>query len=121
MPGAADRSHVGVRYTPPAPRGHVESYFLKANDPARRRALWLKATIFAPRERPHANHGAGAGGRGAIAEAWAVAFDAEAGHVAVKTSVPFDAARFSRAALDVEVDGLHLREDATHGTVASGG
>jgi hypothetical protein len=35
--------------TAPLPaRGHVESYFLRANDPARPRALWLKATILAP-------------------------------------------------------------------------
>ena len=116
MPGAADRSHVGVRYAPPAPHGHVESYFLKANDPRRRRALWIKASIFAPRARP----GASSPPR-AIAETWAVAFDAAEGHVAVRTSVPYASARFSSTALDVEVDGLTLREDATRGTVASGG
>ena len=36
----------GVRYDPSsrsALRGHVESYFIKANNPSLRRALWLKA------------------------------------------------------------------------------
>ena len=46
-------------------KGHVESYFWRLNDPHRPRALWLKATIFAPIE-------------GApIAEAWCVYFDGE--------------------------------------------
>lgn len=47
--------------------GHLESYFLRLNDPVRPRALWLKATILAPVEGP------------AVAEAWAVLFDADAG------------------------------------------
>jgi len=44
-------------------RGHVESYFLRANDPSRPRALWLKTTIFAPLEGP------------AEVESWLVLFD----------------------------------------------
>ncbi len=115
MQRAVDRSYVGVRYAPPAPRGHVESYFLKANDPSRRRAIWVRTTIFAPRARP------GSPAPRALAETWAVAFDAEAGHVAVKSSVPFEAARFSRDALDVEVDGVTLQAHASRGAVASGG
>jgi hypothetical protein len=30
-------------------QGHVESYFLKANDPHSPRAVWLKTTIYAAR------------------------------------------------------------------------
>jgi len=57
---------------PNAPRyagapGHVESYFLRANDPLRPRALWLKATILAPRDAP------------AVGETWLIWFDGEAG------------------------------------------
>jgi hypothetical protein len=45
--------------------GHVESYFLRANDPKRPRALWLKATIFESL-------------RGvAEAETWGIWFDGE--------------------------------------------
>jgi len=32
-----------TRFDPASARGHVESHFLKLNDPAGRRALWLKA------------------------------------------------------------------------------
>jgi hypothetical protein len=108
------RSLVGVRYA--ADRGgHVESYFLKANDPKARRAIWLKTTIYASRR----------GGPGspplAVAEAWAIAFDAERGHVAVKSSIPFERARFDPRALDIEVDGVVLRPNETHGAIESGG
>ncbi|MCC7386378.1 MAG: hypothetical protein IT384_31340 [Deltaproteobacteria bacterium] len=45
--------------------GHVESYFLRANDPLRRRALWLKATVL------HALDGR------RLNESWCIFFDAE--------------------------------------------
>src|SRR5262245_21512279 len=67
----------GARYE--GDRGHVESWFVKANDPAGERALWLKWTIFAPKREP----------KRAIAEAWAVAFVRKGEHVAVKSTVPF--------------------------------
>jgi len=52
---------------PNAPRfsgapGHVESYFLRANDPRSERALWLKTTILAPLNGP------------AVAETWFIWF-----------------------------------------------
>lgn len=64
-------------------RGHVESYFLRANDPTRPRALWLKVTILAPLE-------------GApIAEVWFVWFDGEAGTTfGHRDTVPLSAAAF---------------------------
>lgn len=96
--------------------GHVESWFLKANEPGGRRALWLKATVFA---RP-----ASADRRQApvppIAEAWAIAFDRERGHVATKTAVPLDAARFARGTLDVAVDGCELSLGRARGALATG-
>jgi Tocopherol cyclase len=92
-------SYVGARYDQAARRGHVESYFLKANDPSSRRALWLRTTIFASDRAPDR----------AIAEAWAIAFSTAEGHVAVKTSVPFADAHFDRSRLDVEVAGVALR------------
>ncbi len=45
--------------------GHVESYFLRANDPDRPRALWIKGTILAP----HAGE--------PLAETWFIWFDGE--------------------------------------------
>jgi hypothetical protein len=113
MAKAAARSLVGVRYAADG-NGHVESYFLKANDPHARRALWLKTTIYASAR--------GASGQShAVAEAWAIAFDGERGHVAVKSSIPFERARFDARALDIDVGGVVLRPDATSGTIESGG
>jgi hypothetical protein len=114
MERPACSGYLGVRYEPgsrASQRGHVESYFLKANDPHRRRALWLKATIYATKRAPYA----------ALAEAWAVAFDAYADHVAVKSSIPFARARFSKTALDIDVDGVIFRPGEARGAVASGG
>jgi len=45
--GGRDRAWAGVRFDPTrARRGHVESWFLKANDPRARRAVWLKWTLW---------------------------------------------------------------------------
>ncbi|HSO31294.1 MAG TPA: tocopherol cyclase family protein [Labilithrix sp.] len=88
--------------------GHVESWFLKATEPGGRRAVWLKNTVFAQRGMPP------------LAEAWAVVFDRARGHVAVKTQVPLERARFARGTLDVEVDGCELSLGRARGTLATG-
>lgn len=107
-----------VRYDPRAPRDHVESYFLKANDPEGTRALWIKATIFARASEPG----------GAIAEGWAIAFDhrSDRRHVAVKSSIPISRATFDRAALGVHWDepgdatAMHLESGSARGAIARG-
>jgi hypothetical protein len=108
----ADRFLAGIQFQPAARRGHVESWFLKVNDPASRRALWLKWTIWA---------GDGALPGTAVAETWAVAFGTARGHVATKTTVPFGEARFARGALGATVDGSTLEPTAARGCVESGG
>jgi len=100
-----------IRYDSEQPRGHVESYFVKANDAEGRRALWLKATITASVTRP----------AHAMAEAWAVAFDRQAGHVAVKESLPLASARFSEEGLAVEVGSfLRFAPGGSHGDIERG-
>jgi hypothetical protein len=94
-----------VRFRPPLKGGHVESYFLKAADTAGERALWIRATIFAP-----------LAGR-ALAEGWAIAFERRGGSprsVAVKHTLPFEGASFGKSGLDIrwEVDGGPLPHDA---------
>lgn len=96
--------------------GHVESWFLKANEPGGRRAIWLKNTVFARSQSADRSHGTVP----AMAEAWAIAFDRERGHVATKTSVPLERARFARGTLDVEVDGCELSLGRARGTIAGG-
>jgi Tocopherol cyclase len=103
----------GLRYeSARARQGHVESWFLKANDPSSRRALWLKWSIWAGERAPAA----------ALAEVWAVAFSAKSGHVAVKMAVPFRAslARFERDGLGVAVDGCTLSPELARGRVETG-
>ena len=83
-----------VRFDPAARRGHVESYFLKANDPAGDRAIWIKATIFCSDREPDRP----------TAEGWAIAFDRRgktARHVAVKHVVPYAMASFSAGDLAI--------------------
>lgn len=84
-----------VRFDPAARRDHVESYFLKANEPNGDRAIWIKATIYATAMEPE----------GVVAEGWAIAFDRRGGtnrHVAVKHVVPFSNTSFGREHLDVK-------------------
>jgi hypothetical protein len=90
--------------------GHVESYFLKLNDPEGRRALWLKATILV-------HHG----GAPRVAEAWAIAFDRDGKHVAAKQVVPLASARFGTRGLDVSVAGLRLEPGRVSGEVTNDG
>jgi len=100
-----------VRYNPARPAGHVESYFVKANSPDGSKALWIKATIFASRARPLQ----------AVAEAWAVFFERDGQHVAVKQSIPFADAVFSRDGLHVEIgDGIRLDPESARGAIAYG-
>lgn len=94
--------------------GHVESWFLKANEPGGRRAILVRNTVFA---RPN---GSGKSPVPPVAEAWAVAFDRELGHVATKTTVVLDSARFARGTLDVEVDGCELSLGRARGDLATG-
>jgi hypothetical protein len=99
-----------VRFQASRPGGHVESYFLKINDPSRPRALWIKCTILA------------APGRPPVAEAWAIAFDRERRHVALKTEVPFGEARFGgEGPLDVEVAGCAMTDSRVRGALERGG
>jgi hypothetical protein len=100
-----------VRFDSLSPRGHVESYFVKANDARGRRALWLNATIYASLHRP----------AHAVAEAWAIVFDREHEHVAVKDTVPIAEASFCSDALNVRVgDRLWLAPTETRGDITQG-
>jgi hypothetical protein len=111
--GSVMKVSAGLRYEGARAReGHVESWFLKANDPGSRRALWLKWTVWAGDRRPTV----------AIAEAWAVAFGAKDGPVAVKMAVPFDGdrARFETEELGVTIDGCSLSREAARGRVETG-
>jgi len=93
----------GVRFEPRSRRGHVESYFLKINDPKQERALWVKATILAR------NFGA------PVAESWAIAFERGKPPIAAKETVSLSSARFSSDAIDVELPTLAMSSTRTKG------
>lgn len=64
-------------------RGHVESYFFRANDPSRPRAFWLKQTILAPIDGP------------AVAESWFIWFDSDKHRtIAQRSSQSYSTAHF---------------------------
>jgi len=98
-----------VRFDPGSERGHVESHFLKLNDAEGRCALWLKATILRRLGAP------------AVAEGWAVAFDRQAGHVAVKQVVPFASTVFSPQTLDIRFAEVRFEPWSTRGALSSEG
>jgi len=106
-------SLAGVRYDETARHGHVESYFLKANDPAGDRALWVRATFYAPIPVPGEP-------RCAVAETWAVAFDRTHGHVAAKSGLAYERAEFSASDLGITIDGASYSRTAWRGQVATG-
>ncbi|MBL8920092.1 MAG: hypothetical protein JNJ54_14600 [Myxococcaceae bacterium] len=75
---------------------HVESYFLRANDPERPRAFWLKQCILAPVKGP------------AVAESWFIWFDGERNRtIAQRHQEPLEGARF--APDDVLTNAMTLR------------
>jgi len=85
--------------------GHYESWFLRANHPARPLAFWIRYTAFSPRGRPDARAG----------ELWAIWFDGARGiTLAHKHSLPWVACTFARDRLGVRLgeatlDDAHLR------------
>jgi hypothetical protein len=104
-----------VRFDSSARGDHVESYFLKANEPSGERAIWIKATIFRSASEPNR----------AVAEGWAIAFDRRGGtnkHVAVKHVLPFEKASFSSKELDVHwtIPAAKSDEPGEHLTLRKG-
>lgn len=109
-----------VRFERALGRDHVESWFLKANDAAGERALWIKATIFASAREPERP----------LAEGWAIVLERRGDarrRVAVKHVLPFDEAFFGQQGLAIRfgVDGAtpHLTMEAgrSTGAIASRG
>src|SRR5512143_3518539 len=101
-----------TRYRPGQTAGHYESFFLRANHPARPLAIWIRYTIYSPDGRP----------ADALGELWAIAFDGESGcHVAVRREVPLAECRFDRSGLAVEVAGARLDPGQLTGAVAANG
>ena len=103
------------RWDPNDVRGHVESWFLKANDPAAPgQALWIKFTLLVP-------PGGAARREPALCEVWAIRFDGATGrHRAAKASFPIGEAEFAAGGLGVSVGGNLLEPGRTRGSLGTG-
>lgn len=86
---------------------HVESWFVRANDPQSPRAVWIKATILTARDGT------------AIAQAWCSVFDGKRTH-AWCLDMPLEAARFEAHALgqDLSLGPLSMSLTGRGGTTA---
>ena len=96
----------GLQFHPES-HGHVESYFLKLNDPKGERALWVKATVLARTIGEP------------VAESWAIAFERGKPPIAQKTTVPLSRARFSKGAIDAELPNLVMTSSRVNGDLGS--
>ena len=103
-----------VRWNQDDPRGAVESWFLKANDPADpRRAFWLKFTLLvAP--------GPDRRARPPLAEVWAIRFDGDGTHRAGKGSFLASESTLGTGGLDVQVGSCQLGPGTVRGAVGEG-
>jgi hypothetical protein len=83
---------------------HVESWFVRANDPSAPRAVWLKATVLTKADGT------------SVAEAWCSVFDGDR-TAAFRRTVPLDDAsyRSGKASLEARVAALTLDLDGDDG------
>lgn len=89
------------------PSDHVESWFVRANDPTAPRAVWLKATLLVKSDGT------------ALAQAWISVFDQDR-TLAICQDVPLAEAAFDAGSggTRFEVGGLQLQLDADSGTTS---
>lgn len=101
-PQNADKTDNTPRFKSASGADHYESWFLRANDPAGRRALWLKATILRPRTGPP------------IAEAWCALFGLGTTQIggdktwAAKTTTSYESAEFTGDPLVIAIGQTRL-------------
>ncbi len=109
---AACRQANFTRYQPDQTTGHYESFFVRANHPARPLAFWIRYTLFSPKRHPE----------NALGELWAIVFDGETGqHVAVKQEVPFGQCTFKTSEFFVTVSDARLEPGRLQGVATSDG
>lgn len=108
---AAARDNL-VRHRPGDARGHVESFFLKANAPDRPLAFWIKFTILSPAGRPQE----------AVGEVWAIVFDRALGPpLAVKETFSLAECALGRTAPGFSTSRAALGPLSTRGAIGAAG
>ncbi len=98
----------GARW--PRDGGHYESWFLRANHPARPVGFWIRYTIFAPADPSQPPEG----------ELWAIWFDGDR-ITAAKSEHPLGECRFDRERIDVAIPGATLDASRLHGVCDGAG
>ncbi len=100
------------RFSESSTAGHYESWFLRANDPSGKRAIWIRYTIYA---------GKGAPISAAEGELWAAYFDrtnaATPIAVAVKEVTPLARCTFAGRPLALRIGDAFLNNDGAEGTI----
>ena len=93
--------------------GHVESYFLKLNDPGQSKALWLKFTLYCPKGKPAAT----------VAEVWGIAFDAAHPEqtTAFKETYPVSQVTLARGDFTLRFGASSLEAGRTQGRLKGAG
>ncbi|MBA3755358.1 MAG: hypothetical protein H0X02_03645 [Nitrosomonas sp.] len=90
--------------------GHVESYFLKLNDTAQHKALWLKFTIYSPKGHPEK----------AVGEVWGIVFAANSPGVpmAFKQTFPIGDCKLATSDFSLRIGDCSLETGKTSGRLA---
>jgi hypothetical protein len=110
MSPITDANWNGARMVGARRAGFYESYFQRANHPARPLGFWIRYTAFSPAGHPEQARG----------ELWAIYFDGEAHTiVATRTSVPLADCEFSPSGLGVRIGDAMLAEGRLRGASAS--
>lgn len=105
-----ERDHWNAcRFVEDDPKGHYESYFLRANHPERPLAFWVRYTLFSAKGRP----------ADAVGEQWAIFFDGERKHVTTIRAVrPIAFCQFSPNRLNARIGKAMLTDQHAAGQVS---
>lgn len=99
-----------ARFDPQSRAGHYESYFQRANHPSEPRALWIRYTVFCPKDAPDKAEG----------ELWFVYFDGVTGqHFVAKQNFGAEVTLFDRNQFSVRIGGAILESGHLHGMATS--
>lgn len=101
-----------ARYRVGQAAGHYESFFLRANDPTRPRAFWIRYTLFHPQGHPAAAEG----------ELWAVWFDGTTHqHYTIHQTIPLAQCVFAADRFFVRIGTAHLEPGRLAGRAGTAG
>lgn len=100
-----------AKSNPGRTQGHVESYFLKWNDTAQQRAVWIKFTVLVPQK--------GSPLTQPVGEVWAIWFDRHnpSQIQAWKESFALDTCQIHGSPLRIQMGHNQLHEQASQGTL----